>query len=80
MKTMTCKQLGGACDVQFHANTFEEMAELSKKHGMQMFKAGDKEHLEAMNKMQELMKSQDAMAKWFESKKKEFEKLPENNL
>ncbi|WP_281387345.1 hypothetical protein [Arenibacter arenosicollis] len=42
MKTMTCKQLGGACDIQFHANTFKEMAELSKKHGMQMFKAGDK--------------------------------------
>ena len=78
MKTMTCKQLGGACDMQFHANTFEELAEQSKKHGMQMFKAGDKEHLEAMNKMQELMKSQDAMAKWFENKKKEFEALPKS--
>ncbi len=31
MKTMTCKQLGGACDKEFQANTFEEMAELSKK-------------------------------------------------
>ncbi|MBU2903761.1 MULTISPECIES: DUF1059 domain-containing protein [Arenibacter] len=78
MKTMTCKQLGGACDMQFHANTFEEMAEQSKKHGMEMFKAGNKEHLEAMNKMQELMKSQDAMAKWFENKKKEFEALPKS--
>lgn len=34
MKTMTCKQLGGACDKEFHAQTFEEMAELSKQHGM----------------------------------------------
>lgn len=64
--------------MQFHANTFEEMAEQSKKHGMEMFKAGNKEHLEAMNKMQELMKSQDAMAKWFENKKKEFEALPKS--
>jgi len=31
MKTMTCKQLGGGCDTKFHANSFEEMAELSKK-------------------------------------------------
>lgn len=31
MKSMICKQLGGACDLEFHANTFEEMAELSKK-------------------------------------------------
>jgi hypothetical protein len=32
MKTMTCKQLGGACDQAFHAETFEEMAEKSKKN------------------------------------------------
>ena len=25
---MTCKQLGGACDVEFNANTFEEVAEV----------------------------------------------------
>ncbi len=31
MKTMTCRQLGGACDKKFHAETFDEMAELSKK-------------------------------------------------
>ena len=37
MKTMTCRQLGGACELEFRANTFEEMAELSKKHGMEMF-------------------------------------------
>ena len=57
MKTMTCIQLGGACDTEFHANSFEEMAELSKKHGMEMFQKGDKDHLEAMNKMKEIMKT-----------------------
>ena len=31
MKTMTCRQLGGACDKEFRANTFEEIAEQSKK-------------------------------------------------
>ena len=30
MKTMTCGQLRGACNKEFHASTFEEMAELSK--------------------------------------------------
>ena len=38
---MTCKDLGGACDTQFQAETFEKMGELSKKHGMEMFKKGD---------------------------------------
>ena len=78
MKTMTCKQLGGACDAAFHANSFEEMAGLRKKHGMEMFQEGDKDHLEAMNEMKELMSTPDAMATWFENKRKEFDALPEN--
>ena len=72
---MTCKQLGGACEVEFSAETFEEMAELSKKHGVEMFKKGDKDHLEAMQKMQELMQDQNAMQKWFEEKRRLFNAL-----
>lgn len=75
MKTMTCKQLGGACDLEFHASTFEEMAEQSKQHGVEMYQKGDEAHLQAMQKMQELMKSPTAMQEWFEEKKKEFEAL-----
>jgi hypothetical protein len=52
MKTMTCKQLGGACNQPFTANTFDEISALSKKHGMEMFQKGDTPHLEAMNEMQ----------------------------
>ena len=73
---MTCKQLGGACDKVFQAETFEEMAELSKQHGQEMYRSGDQAHLEAMSKMQELMRSPDAMQKWFAGKKAEFEALP----
>ena len=54
------------------------MAEQSKKHGMEMYQTGDKEHLEAMNKMQELMQSPEAMNAWFENKRKEFEALPDS--
>jgi hypothetical protein len=75
MKTMTCKQLGGTCDEAFHADTFESMAEQSKKHAMDMFQKGDQAHLEAMNKMQAMMKTPDAMQAWFENKRKEFEYL-----
>lgn len=77
MKTMTCKQLSGACDVEFHANTFEEMAELSKKHGMEMYSNGEKLHLEAMAQMKELMKSPSAMRKCFDDMRKEFDKIPD---
>jgi predicted small metal-binding protein len=78
MKTMTCKQLGGACEKEFHANSFEEIAELSKQHGMEMFQKKDEAHLKAMNEMQELMQKPEAMKDWFENKKKEFETLPED--
>ena len=78
MKTMTCKQLGGACDMKFQASTFEEMAELSKKHGMEMFKTGDEAHLKAMKEMQGLMKTPEAMQEWFEGKRRDFEALPED--
>jgi hypothetical protein len=77
MKTMTCKQLGGACDQKFTANTFDEIAALSKKHGMEMFQKGDSSHLEAMNDMQKMMKSPDSMNEWMDGKRKEFEGLTE---
>jgi hypothetical protein len=77
MKTMTCSQLGGACDKEFHATSFAEIAEMSKQHGMDMFQAEDDAHIKAMGKMKQLMQKPDAMADWFESKRKEFEALPE---
>lgn len=76
MKKMTCHQLGGACDVEFEANSFEEMAKLSKKHAVEMFRKGDEAHLAAMSKMQELMKKPEEMKAWFESKKELFNSLP----
>ena len=75
---MTCKQLGGACDHIFQAETFEAMAEMSKKHGMEMFQEGDKAHLLAMNEMRALMHDPNAMKTWFDGKRKEFEALPED--
>ena len=78
MKTMTCKQLGGSCSKEFHANTFEEMADISKKHGIDMFQMGDEAHLKAMNEMQELMNSPEDMKMWFGNKKNEFDTLPDD--
>ena len=75
---MTCKQLGGACDKEFHAGTFEEMAEISKRHGTEMYQKGDEEHLKAMEEMKKLMNDSKAFKKWFESKRKEFDVLPED--
>ena len=76
MKTMTCKQLGGVCDQEFSADTFDEIAEMSKKHGMEMFQQSDEAHLKAMNKMRALMSDPGSMGKWFEARRSEFDALP----
>jgi len=75
MKTMTCKQLGGACDKEFEADTFDEIAEMSKAHGMRMFQEKDTDHLKAMGEMQKLMQDPKAMGEWFDNKRKEFDAL-----
>lgn len=74
---MTCKQLGGACNETFSANTFEEISELSKKHGTEMYHKGDEPHLAAMGKMMELMEKPEAMQQWLKEKQTEFDNLPE---
>ena len=79
MKIMTCNQLGGACDKKFYANSFDEIAEISKQHGMEMFQKNDKAHLKAMNEMQQLMQKPEAMTEWFKRKREEFEALPESS-
>ena len=54
---MTCKQLGGASDLEFHANSFDEIAEDSKNHAMDMLEKNDPAHINAMDKMRQLMKT-----------------------
>jgi len=78
MKSMTCKQLGGACDKVFSAETFDEIAHLSKAHGGEMFQQKDADHMKAMNEMMVKMQSPTAMTEWMDGKRKEFESLPED--
>jgi len=78
MKTMSCRQLGGGCEKKFQANTFEELAEMSKLHGMEMFQQNDDAHLGAIKDMMQRMQQPEAMAAWIESKRKEFDELSED--
>jgi len=73
---MTCRELGGACDEKFTANTFDEIGELSKKHSKEMFDKRDLPHLEAMKQMNEMMKDHNTFLQWLHSKKEAFDKLP----
>ena len=76
MKTMTCNQLGGACNMEFKGNTFEEIMAQSKAHGKEMFDKNDSAHLKAMQDMRTLMQSPEAMQEWMKAKRQQFQDLP----
>lgn len=76
MKTMTCNQLGGACDAEFHAESWDEMAEISRNHGMEMAQQGDEAHIRVMEEMRKGMNDPEAMKGWMEKKREEFDALP----
>ncbi len=78
MKTVTCKEIGGACDMKFTANTFDEIVQMSKTHGAEMFQKQDSEHLMAINKMKDLMQDPKKMQKWFEEKRLAFDSLSDD--
>ena len=78
MKTMTCKQLGGGCDQKFSANSFDDIADQSRRHSMELFHKGDKAHVEAVGAMQRMMKTSGALNQWMDSKRKEFDRLPDD--
>ena len=75
MKSMTCRDLGGACDLAFTGERFEEIEAQSRAHGMEMFRAQDPAHLQAMSAMRKLMENPGQMAEWYEGKRREFEAL-----
>jgi len=78
MKTMTCKEMGGACDATFQAETFDDMAVLSKEHGMAMFHAQDQEHLKVMGEVMTLMQDIQGFSDWMNSKRKLFDSIAED--
>lgn len=76
---MTCKELGGACNQNFSANTFEEIAKMVSMHAREMVQQGDAAHIQAMNEMRNSMTSPEAMNNWMDEKRKAFNALPDNN-
>ena len=74
MKSMTCNQLGGACDKVFTAATFDEIAALSQQHGKEMFGSQDAAHMAAMNEMMAIMQN-GKMDEWMNARKAEFDAL-----
>jgi predicted small metal-binding protein len=51
MKRLNCRDLGGPCEAEFAADTFEEIGKKSHEHAMEQMQNGDEAHLSAANSM-----------------------------
>ena len=74
VKRLTCRDLGGPCDAEFTADSFEEIGKKSREHVMEQMQKGDKAHLAAANNMRSATpEQQKAMMSAF---KRKFDEAP----
>jgi predicted small metal-binding protein len=78
MKTMTCRQLGGACDLELRGETADEVIKAQDKHLRQAVADGDTSHQPALDDMVGRWKHPLKGMGWYRSTKREFAGLPES--
>jgi hypothetical protein len=78
MKTMTCQQLGGPCELELHGSTADEVIKAQDKHLSDVVAAGDAAHEPALAEMQGRWKRPIAGMGWYRSTKRAFAALPED--
>lgn len=77
MKSMTCKQLGGPCELTFRGKTADEIIHAQDKHLKEAVQTGDSVHQEARDAMKGRWKNPIKGMGWYRDTKKAFAALPE---
>ena len=78
MKTMTCRQLGGPCDLQLRGNTADEVIKAQDAHLKDVVETGDAAHEPALKAMKGRWRKPIAGMGWYRTTKREFAALPED--
>jgi hypothetical protein len=78
MKTMTCKDLGGPCDLALHGNTADEIIKAQDKHLKEIVAGGDDSHQGALKDMKGRWKNPIKGTGWYRQTKRNFAALPED--
>jgi predicted secreted protein len=78
MKTMTCKRLGGACDLPLHGETADEVIKAQDRHLEEVVAGGDEAHKTASKEMKGRWKHPIAGMGWYRNTKRAFAALPED--
>lgn len=78
MKTMTCRQLGGACEELLRGATADDVIKAQDRHLRDAVKAGDGTHTPALTGMKSRWKHPSQSMEWYSSTKKLFAETPED--
>lgn len=78
MKTMTCKQLGGPCDMELRGDKADDVIHAQDRHLREMVESGDPTHEEALKEMKGRWRRPVSGLGWYRSTKKAFAALPED--
>lgn len=78
MKTMTCRQLGGPCDLEFTTASADEAIKAQDRHLKEAVKSGDAAHEPANQQMRGRWKHPKRALGWYSAAKKSFADLPED--
>jgi hypothetical protein len=75
---MTCKQLGGPCDLALHGTTADEVIKAQDSHLRTMVEGGDEAHQSALKDMKGRWKHPFSGMAWYRNTKREFAALAED--
>jgi len=78
MKTMTCEQLGGPCDLPLHGETADDVINAQDQHLKDMVASGDESHESALKEMKGRWKHPISGMGWYRKTKRDFAALSES--
>lgn len=77
MKSMTCRQLGGPCDVAHQGADANEVIHAQDQHLKDAVAAGSAEHEPALREMKARWRKPVSGMKWYRQAQRDFDALPE---
>ena len=78
MKTMTCKELGGPCDLPHRGTTADDVIKAQDKHLKEVVAGGDHAHEDAIKAMKGRWRHPISGMGWYRATKRRFAELPQD--
>jgi hypothetical protein len=76
MKSMTCRELGGVCEVVHHGGDANEIIKAQDRHLRESVAAGSTDHEPALKAMKGRWKRPVSGLRWYRQVQRDFDALP----